>query len=130
MWNVLDGVARLPELELELAEKNYVQDQMNVRLITGFGNQSPIVLCLYEHFRGDMRSLVLPNEEKTVKKDLWRRAVVVTSEGKRFMTGLFRERRMPDILWLHNSGTLMIGFTDAGKTELSASTLELPHAAK
>jgi hypothetical protein len=130
MWNVLDGVARLPELELELAEKNYVQDQMTVRLITGFGNQSPIVLCLYEHFRGDMRSLVLPNEEKTVKRELWRRAVVVTSEGKRCMTGLFREGRVPDILWLHNSGILMTGFTDAGKTELSASTLELPHAAK
>ncbi len=130
MWNVLDGVARLPELELELAEKDYVQDQMTVRLITGFGNQSPIVLCLYEHFRGDMRSLVLPTEEKTVKRELWRRAVVVTSEGKRSMTGLFREGRVPDILWLHNSGILMTGFTEAGKTELSASTLELPHATK
>lgn len=130
MWNVLDGVARLPELELELAEKDYVQDQMTVRLITGFGNQSPIVLCLYEYFRGDMRSLFLPNEEKTVKRELWRRAVVVTSEGKRCMTGLFREGRVPDILWLHNSGILMTGFTDAGKTELSASTLELSQAAK
>jgi hypothetical protein len=77
-----------------------------------------------------MRSLVLPNEEKTVKRELWRRAVVVTSEGKRCMTGLFREGMVPDILWLHNSGILMTGFTDAGKTELSASTLELPHAAK
>jgi len=38
--------------------------------------------------------------------------------------------RVPDILWLHNSGILMNGFTEAGKTELSAFTLELPHAAK
>ena len=130
MWNVLDGVARLPELERELAEKNFVQDGMTVRLIKGFGNESPIVLCLFEHFRGDMRSLVLPTEEKTVKRELWRRAVVVTSKGERCMTGLFREGRVPDILWLHNSGILMTGFTDAGKTELSAFTLELPHAAK
>lgn len=131
IWNVLDGVARLPELELELAEKDFVQDQMTVRLITGFGNQSPIVLCLYEHFRGDMlRSLVLPTEEKTIKRESWRRAVVVMSSGERCMTGLFREERAPAILWLHNSGILITGFTEAGKTELTTFTLELPHASK
>ena len=130
MWNVLDGVARLPELDRALAEKGFVQDQMTVRLITGFGNQSPIVLCLYEHFRGDMRSLVHPTEEKTVKSELWRRAVVVTSKGERCMTGLFREERVPDILWLHNSGILITGFTEAGKTQLTAFSLELPHASK
>lgn len=130
MWNVLDGVARLPELERELVEKDFVRDHMSVSLITGFGNQSPIVLCLYEHFRSDMRSLVLGIEEKRVKSELWRRAVVVTSEGKRFMTGLFRDARVPDILWLHNSGILITGFNKAGKIELSASTLELPNAAK
>ena len=145
MWNVLDGVARLPELERDLAEKDYVQDQMTTHLIAGFGNQSPIVLCLYEHFRGDMRSygfpneekirgdirsLSFPNEEKTVKRELWRRAVVVTSEGKRCMTGLFREGRVPDILWVHNSGILITGYTEGGKTGLTTFTLELPHTAK
>jgi hypothetical protein len=126
IWNVLDGVTRLPELDRELAEKDYIQDLLTVRMITGFGSQSPIVVCLFEHFRSDMRSLVLPPEKKTVKRELWRRAVVVTSKGKRCMTNLFREGPVPDIVWLHNSGIMITGFTDGGKTHLSACNLELP----
>ena len=129
-WNVLDGISRLPELDKDLAEKNYVQDSMGVRLIEGFGNHSPIALCLFEHSRGDMRSLAVPSQEKLVKRELWRRAVVVTSKGERCLTPLFREGRVPDIVWLHNSGLLISGLTKAGKFHLSLSNLELPHASR
>lgn len=125
VWNVLDGIQRLPALEREFAEKDYVEDKLTVRLSEGFGTRSPIVLSLFEHVRGDMRARALPAEGKTVKRELWRRAVVLTSEGERCMTSLFREGQVPEIVWLHNSGILITGFTEQGKTHLSARVLQL-----
>ncbi len=111
LWNVLEGVDRLPELDKEFADKVYVEDRMSVRLIEGFGGDSRnwLALCLLTHFRGDMRSGGFPVQEKPLKPTTWRRAVLLTTDGQRYMTDLFRDGNVPDCIWLHNSGRVIIG---------------------
>ena len=61
----------------------------------------------------------------------WRRAVILTSDGERYMTDLFREGNVPDIIWLHNSGKVIMGrylentsgFTTERNVQLSETTL-------
>lgn len=125
VWNVLDGVRRLPDLEREVAEKDFVEDKLTVRLIEGFGTRSSTALCLFQHVRGDRRAFASPAEGKTVERELWRRAVVVTSEGERCMTRLFREGQVPNLVWLHNSGLLITGSTEHGEVHISACALQL-----
>ena len=109
-WNVLDGVERLPDLDKEL-DKNYVENKMTVRLIDGFGalEHGSLVLCLFSHFRGDLRAHVIPSQGKRLEPMTWRRALILTSAGERYMTGLFREGNAPDRIWLHNSGRMITG---------------------
>ncbi len=52
MRNVLDGVST-PELGQEWANEKYIRDRMTMSLVTGFGKQAPIVLCVFIHQRGD-----------------------------------------------------------------------------
>ena len=59
-WNVLDGVQRLSELDKQFADKDYVKDKMTVRMIDGFGSHDSLALCLFSHFRRDMRAVTLP----------------------------------------------------------------------
>ena len=111
LWNVLEGVDCLPELDRELADKAYVEDRMSVRIIEGFGgdSSSSLALCLFTHFRGDMRSFALPAWEKSLKSTTWRRAVLLRTDGRRYMTDFFRDGNLPDRIWLHNSGrTIMV----------------------
>lgn len=128
-WNVLDGVSRLPELGQKLAEKRYIEDRMTVRQIPGFGSGAPIALCLFWHYRADGRSFISMKdieEGKTIESQTWRRALIVTSRGDRYLTDLFREGGIPDIIWLQNSGLLITGYKRAGQIHLSAYTLKLP----
>lgn len=113
-WNILDGVKRLPELDEQFTDKDYVEDRMTVRLIDGFGNHDSLALCLFSHFRGDLRAFALTDDvskmqDKRVEWITWRRAVILTSDGERHMTSLFREGNVPDLIWLHNSGKLIVG---------------------
>jgi hypothetical protein len=107
-WNVLEGVERLPELDKEFVDKSYIEDKAQVRLIDGFGARNSLVLCLFSHFRGDMRANFSP-VGKRLEMITWRRAVILTSSGERYMTGLFREWNLPDFIWLHNSGRVVTG---------------------
>jgi len=108
-WNVLDGVQRLPELEAQFADKDYIEDKMNVRLIDSFGSQTSIVLCLFQHVRGDMRAIAFPVRGKSMERKTWQRAVLLTSNGERYMTNLFREGQAPDLIWIHDSGRVITG---------------------
>jgi len=112
LWRVLDDVKRLPPRDPEFTKKDYIQDEMSVRLVTGFGSGMPIALCLFQHSREDMRTRAFPTEGKTVKKEFWRRAVILTPGGKRCMTRLFREGRLSDVIWLHLSGMLFTGVNE------------------
>jgi hypothetical protein len=123
-WNVLDGVAQLPELKKEVAEKAYVRDERSVRLIKGFGAQSPVVLCLYDHVQCDQRTLL--SEAKVLERRRWRRAILVTSEGQRYMTPLFRDGPIPNFVWLHNSGKLFTGFIKQGQVQILEDLIQLP----
>ncbi len=127
-WNVLDGVQRLPELTSELAGKNYIADRMTVRLVEGFGSPSPVVLCLFEHSRSDARAFALPGEGPAIEPKIWRRAVLVTSGGERYLADLFPHGQRPDRLWLHNSGRLILGTTEQGTVQLSEPRLRLMEA--
>ena len=123
VWNVLDGVSRLPELEREFAGKSFVEDRIKVRLIKSLGTRSPIVLCLFQHDRRDWRALA---EGKRLKTELWGRAVILTSKGERCMTSLFREERAPDMIWLHSTGRLFTGVTEGAVIHLYARDINLP----
>jgi len=108
-WNVLDGVERLPELDKVFVDKDYIMDWQTIRLIDGFGNHDSLALCLFSHDRGDMRANYKPVEGKILERMMWRRAVIVTSAGERYMTDLFREGVPPELIWLHNSGKVITG---------------------
>lgn len=136
-WNVLEGVERLPKLGKEFAEANYVTDRLTVRLIEGFGasRHEPLVVCLCEHHREDHRAaLVLSSDGKTLESITWRRALVVTRDGRRSLVPLFREGNLPDQIWLHRSGKLITGTyvwheSESGRqrrVQLSERTLQKP----
>jgi len=110
-WNILDGVNRLPELDKQFVDKDYVKDKLTVRFVDGFGDRkySPLVFCLFTHIRTDWRALILPQQGKRLGQMTWRRAIILTSDGERYMTDLFREGNVPDLIWLHNSGKLIMG---------------------
>ncbi|MEW6363566.1 MAG: hypothetical protein AB1714_02885 [Acidobacteriota bacterium] len=110
MWNVLDGVDRMPELDKELAVKDYVDDKMSVRLIKDFGGgeHGGLVLCLFTHVRGDMRSLIAPVQGKPLERETWRRAVILSSEGHRYMIDILRDATLSDQIWFHNSGRVIM----------------------
>ena len=67
VWNVLDGVDRLGELDKEFADKAYVEDRMGVRLTEGFGGalRQRLALCAFTHVRGDMRRACLSRAGET-----------------------------------------------------------------
>ncbi len=108
-WNVLDGVERLPELDEVFVDKDYIADWQTIRLIDGLGNHDSLALCLFSHLREDRRAEYAPVEGKILERVMWRRAVIVTSAGERYMTDLFREGAPPYLIWLHNSGRVITG---------------------
>jgi hypothetical protein len=110
-WNVLDGVRRLPDLDKEFAGKNYITDKMTTRLIEGFGGNknNPFALCIFEHNRLDMRQMMVALPQHRLADITWRRAVLMTSTGERYMTDIFREGNIPDNVWVHNSGKIFTG---------------------
>lgn len=109
-WNVLADVDRLPELDKKYADRPYIEDKMSVRLIDGFGGNASnsLALCLCIHFRGDMRA-VLPIPDAPLKPTTWRCGIIITTDGQRYMTDLFRDGDLPDQVWLHNSGRVLTG---------------------
>jgi hypothetical protein len=135
-WNVLEGVDRLPKLNEALAEAAFIQDTLKVRLIEGFGasKHEPAAMCLFEHHRGDMRAFSPPREGPPLKTVTWRRAILVGRDGKRSLTPLFREGNLPERIWLHHSGQVILGnyvWPEAKgeskrKVQLSESTLQKP----
>jgi hypothetical protein len=135
-WNVLDGIERLPELDKVFADADYVMDSLTVRLIEGFGasRHEPLAVCLCEHQRRDLRARIFPSDGKVLDSVTWRRALVITGNGRRSLTPLFREGNLPDQIWLHKSGKLVTGTyvwdeSEWGRTrrvQLSESTLQKP----
>lgn len=135
-WNVLEGVERLPKLDKEFADAGYVVDSLTIHLIEGFGTSrhEPVVVCLCEHRRQDGRARRTPSNGKVLQPVTWRRALVVTGDGRRSLTPLFREGRLPDRVWLHKSGILVTGNyiwheSPSGRkrlVQLSESTLQKP----
>ena len=108
-WNILDGVPRLPELEAQFANRDYIEDTMNVRLVDSFGVQGSLVLCLFQHDRREKRAITPPARGGSMERITWRRAVLLTSNGQRYLTDLFREGEVPDLIWLHDSGRVITG---------------------
>jgi hypothetical protein len=110
-WNVLEGVERLPRLGEAFVEATFIQDSLSIRLVEGFGGgkHEPAALCQFEHHRGDRRALVLPSDGPALKSVTWRRAILVTRDGKRSLTPLFQHQNPPDQIWLHNSGKMISG---------------------
>jgi len=135
-WNVLDGVERLPALAPELVEKKYIEDKLTLRMIPGFGSsrQDRLVLCLFSHFRADMRAMVWPLNSRVISRPvLWRCAVILTANGRRYMAEALRDGDIPDKIWLHNSGKIITAaykgmHTESGKRrriQLSLIDLQL-----
>jgi hypothetical protein len=115
-WNLLEGIESLPPLSKSLADKSYVRDSMEINLQDVFGsNRHPtLTLCRFEHHQSDMRALALPTEEEEehLGNRLWRRTMVV-SRDRRILLPVLRgisEEDRPDVLWLHSSGRLIVGY--------------------
>ena len=91
-WNVLGGIDRLPELDKSFADLDFITDRMMIRLIEGFGSSrhDALVMCLYEHHRGDLRGLT-QGMERLLESITWRRTLFITHDGRRCLTPLFRE---------------------------------------
>ena len=132
-WNVLEGVERLPKLSNPDAG-----DLLTVRLIEGFGTSrhEPLVVCLFEHTQGPLRANYVP-PEKAIKLAQWRRTLLITHDGQRFLaplTHLFGEGKTPAKIWLHKSGKLITGTyvwhdSELGgrlRVQLSERTLQTP----
>jgi hypothetical protein len=109
-WNLLDAVEQPPELSKDLADDQFIEDKLSIRLIEPFGHSHPHALCLFWRYRRDMvgGALVPPTEARVMALS-WRRAILVTASGNRYMTHLFREDHWPDQIWLHASGKLIFG---------------------
>ena len=129
VWNVLESVERLPELDKKLADKGYIEDKMSVRFIEGFGGtlSNRLALCLSTQFRADMRAGGMTQQELQLLRPItWRRALLLTSDGQRYLTDLFRSENPPDQLWLHNSGRVLLAVPGQGnKLQLSEISLRL-----
>jgi hypothetical protein len=110
VWNLLDGVDRLPPLGQEVEGKDDIEDKMSIQLVSGFGSdpRNRLVLCLFTHARQDHRSWPFPVQEGVRPFSTWRRAVLVTTDGQRYGADLFRDSNPLDALWLHNSGILIM----------------------
>ena len=117
-WNVLDGIERLPKLLRAVAKRGSVADKMMVRFIRGFGESgSPgPVLCLFSHARDDFSGRPISSlrasqpgaDEKLLNERRWRRAVLLTAEGGRYLADSYPDPEA-DLIWLHNSGRLILG---------------------
>jgi hypothetical protein len=139
-WNVLDGVERLPPLDKEFAGLDYIEDRMMTQLIESFGKgeHENLVLCNCTHYRGDRRALALPFRGKVLESSKWQRAVVLASEGRRYLTPLFRDATLFDRTWLHHSGKLVTGTyvwhgdgaARVRQIQLAETVLEVPRESK
>lgn len=131
-WNVLEGVERLHPLDKEYAAHGSIKDDMTVRLVEGWGSHPSdrLALCLFTHLRFDKRSGVGAGGLPLMKSSRWRRAVLVSSDGHRYMTDLFREGEKLDVVWLYNSGRVITGeylweASDRRKVRLCQTTLQV-----
>ncbi len=131
-WNVLEGVERLPALEQRFAEKASVEDKMSVRLVGSLGDDSSGAtnLCLFHHFRIDTDSFSNPPKEDLLERAVWRRTLLLTSSGQRYMTDLFRENDQPDEIWLHSAGNATVAknvwISGERKFQLSRYSISVP----
>jgi hypothetical protein len=136
-WNPLQGVERLPPLDPKYADKDYIEDKMAVQLTPSFGSSTndALVLCVFSHARGEMRAFREVPRKKPLERRRWRRALIVTSDGERFMTDLFREDMLLGRIWLHDSGRILVadgsgersGGREEHKLHLSILTLDVRH---
>ncbi|MGE0267106.1 MAG: hypothetical protein AB7S78_01440 [Candidatus Omnitrophota bacterium] len=111
-WNVLDGIERLAELPESLKEKDYIQDQMKINLISDFGSKKEMSmsLALFTHAQRDMRAFAWPTADEPVfKNQTWYNAVLLTNRLDHYEIRGFQLWNDADQIWLHNSGTVILG---------------------
>ena len=129
--NLLDGVTRVPPLDEAFRGKSYIVDKMTISLIDGFGGigESPLILCVFEHNRSDVRQEVFIGDEHQLHPVRWRRAMLVNSSGKRYLTNLFNNGNLPDFVWVNNTGRIFMGnylySTSDRKVQLSEAVIDL-----
>jgi hypothetical protein len=119
--NILDGVERLPPLPAEIAHQPWMMDQLTVQLIKGFGSDQthPIALCIFHQTRRDVRQpIVIP----AIPSATWQRAIIVTSDGTRFLTDLFPDGRLPQQAWIHASSSAVTIINAWSKSGLPEGT--------
>jgi hypothetical protein len=104
LCNVLQDVERLPPLEARFSGQPYIQDQLRIRLTSGFGAPNArAILCIFDQFRNDERDDDTPDAIR-LQRQRWSRAVIVSHDGHRYMTDAFRDDPNPDEVWFHSTG--------------------------
>ena len=128
-WNVLEGVQR--PADRESVENTELDNNLRICLFEGFGTDSPVVLCFFQHnyygvqLSDNMTGIGMQYGLRPEWRKPWRCALVLTSSGNRYMTNLFDEGQLTDHIWLHNSGLLISGFVEHGGIRLLTHTLHL-----
>lgn len=106
-WNLLDGVPRLPELPQQLKDQESIQDQLSIQLVEGSGKGRRLTLGIFTQARGDLHSGL--GERDHVPHERWRRAILLDSDGNRYLTDQLRgDGSPPDRIWLHDSRRLVM----------------------
>jgi len=138
VWNLLDGVARLPPLPAKLRDTAGVNDNTLIELLASSGQEghNRLALAWFRHERGDMRSRT-PEMKELLPRRSWQRLVLVNKSGERGVaeapvlprvtTGLQQELQA---CWLFASGRLILrqggDMAGAAGIQLSAVDLRLP----
>lgn len=127
-WDVREGIEGLKPLPEDHPGSIHFEDKLTVRLVSGLGSvQQPDKLGLAIVTHSQLSVAAIPylhgaiprptpltkiseiNGEVLKLPQLWRRTFLITPDGDRFETDLWRELPPPDLVWLHNSGTLVTG---------------------
>lgn len=107
-FNILDGIERMPPLPVDFVGQDFVTDQLDVKLIDGFGSGigNELVLCLFTQNRMDMRSIPDPRKVRMLERSSWENAILVDRHGSRWRTTIKGDAC--DDLWFHKSGKLIM----------------------
>lgn len=112
VWNLLDAGPRPSALAPELAALPYIVQRTTVTFTAGFGqpgDRGRLTLARYEHHQMDMRALLSSDSRTQPRVDsvTWRRQLLITADGARFVGEFLTENDHFESYFLQNAGVIL-----------------------